>query len=54
MTVGLYTLRCFQIGLKMADLEALSYGEVIDMMTEAGNDNYDYKELATQADFDRF
>lgn len=54
MTVGLYTLRCFQIGLKMADLEALNYGEVIDMMTEAGNDNCEYRELATQSDFDRF
>ena len=29
-------------------------GMVIDMLTEAGNDNEDYRELATQEDFDNF
>lgn len=38
----------------MSDLDFLDYGTVIDMMNEMQNDNYDYKELATQADFDRF
>jgi hypothetical protein len=47
-------LRCFQIGLHMADLEELEYGEVIDMMTEADNDNAEWNVLATQDDFDRF
>jgi len=54
MTIGLYLLRAFQIGLHMADLEALSYGQVIDMMTESANDEAKYNQLATQADFDRF
>ena len=54
MTVGLYMMRCFQIGLHMADLEALDYGIVLDMMTETLNDGCEYKEIATQADFDRF
>jgi len=54
MTVGLYLLRCFQTGLHMADLETLNYGDVIDMMTETMNDGCEYKEIATQADFDRF
>lgn len=54
MTVGLYLLRCFQIGLKMADLEQLNYGDVLDMMIELGNDSCEYKTLATQEDFDRF
>lgn len=53
-TTALYLLRCIQIGLSMSDLDFLDYGTVIDMMTEAQNDNYQYKELATQADFDRF
>jgi hypothetical protein len=47
-------LRCVQIGLSMLDLDFLDYGMVIDMMTERQNDDYEYKELATQADFDRF
>jgi hypothetical protein len=42
------------MGLTMNDLENLSYGDVVDMMIEAGNDGADYKELATQEDFDRF
>lgn len=54
MTVDLYLLRCFQIGLNMADLETLNYGDVIGMIIEAGNDNVEYRQLATQEDFDRF
>ena len=47
-------MRCFQLGLRMADLEVLDYGDVIDMMTEAGNDDAEWNVLATQDDFDRF
>ena len=49
-------LRCFQMGLHMADLEELEYGEVIDMMMEAENDNAEWKYslMASQDDFDRF
>lgn len=54
MTTGLYLLRCVQIGLTIADLDYLEYGQVLDMMTESGNDECKWQELATQADFDRF
>ncbi|MBM6870810.1 hypothetical protein [Pseudoflavonifractor phocaeensis] len=54
MTTGLFHLRCAQMGLTMADLERLTIGMVTDMAIEAGNDNEDYCELATQEDFDRF
>lgn len=54
MTTALYALRCFQLGLKMADLETLDYGFVIDMLTESMNDSFNYRQLATQEDFDRF
>lgn len=54
MTISLYMLRCFQMGLHMADLEALESGDVIDMMIESANDGVEYKQLATQEDFDRF
>lgn len=54
MTISLYMLRCFQLGLHMADLEALNMGDVIDMMVESANDSAEYRQLATQEDFDRF
>ena len=54
MTTGLFHLRCAQMGLTMVDLEQLTIGMVTDMAIEAGNDNEDYCELATQEDFDRF
>lgn len=54
MSTALYTLRAVQIGLKLSDLDSLSMGELFDLITEAGNDNYEYPELATQDDFDRF
>lgn len=54
MTTALYILRCFQMGLKIADLETLSMGTVYDMITESGNDGFDYKDIANQADFDNF
>ena len=38
----------------MADLEHLSVGMVNDMFTEKSNDNYEYKQVADQSDFDRF
>lgn len=50
----MYALRCFQLGLHIADLEALSVGMVTDMMIEAGNDSCDYRQMASQDDFDKF
>lgn len=40
--------------LTLDDLDSLEYGVVIDMMTEAANDDCTYTAVATQADFDRF
>jgi hypothetical protein len=54
MTTGLFMLRAVQIGLTINDLDGLEYGTVVDMLTEAGNDDCNYRELATQEDFDRF
>lgn len=47
-------LRCFQNGITIDDLERLSIGTVLDIFTERDNDSFDYKQLATQADFDRY
>jgi len=54
MTTGLYLLRCIQIGLRIPDLDALEYGLIMDIITESSNDDYKYKEIANQDDFDRF
>lgn len=54
MTTALYIFRSVQLGLRIDDLDSLDFGDVIDIITEAANDNADYKQIATQADFDRF
>lgn len=53
-TTALFLLRCAEIGLSMQDLEDLDLGMVYDMFTEKANDSYEWKQLATQDDFDRF
>ena len=50
----MFLLRATQIGLNLSDLDCLEYGTVLDMFTEAANDNYDYPVKARQADFDKF
>lgn len=42
------------MGISVRDLDLLTVGLVNDMATERANDDYDYQELATQEDFDRF
>lgn len=58
MTTALFLLRSAQIGLSMKDLETLTVGMVLDMITETGRDNDEEKggtvRIATQADFDKF
>lgn len=54
MTTPLFLLRCLQIGLSLRDLDLLTVGMVNDIFVENMNDDYDYKELATQEDFDTF
>ena len=54
MSTALFLLRCVELGLSMEDLDDLSIGMVNDMFIEKSNDSYDWKEIATQSDFDRF
>ena len=54
MTTALFLLRCTEVGLTMSDLDDLTVGMVNDMFVEKSNDNYEWKELATQEDFDKF
>ena len=50
----LFLLRCVELGLSISDLDLLTVGMVLDMLTEQKNDEYKYPELASQADFDRW
>lgn len=54
MTTALFLLRVFQIGMTQAELDTLTMGTVFDIMTEAENDDFKYKQVASQDDFDRF
>lgn len=47
-------LRCKELGLSINELEQIDYGLVVDMLTEKGNDKYEYPIKATQQDFDKF
>ena len=42
------------MGLTLDELFLLEYGFVVDLMTETGNDDCEWTQLATQEDFDRF
>lgn len=53
-TTGLFLLRCLQVGLRVSDLFYLEVGEVMDMLTEKGNDEEKWDYVATQEDFDKF
>ena len=54
MTIGLYMLRCKEMGLTIDELENMDYGLVEDMLTEKGNDQYEYPYKASQEDFNKF
>lgn len=43
-----------KVGLTIPDLDALEAGEVLDLMIERSNDDCEYRQLATQEDFDKF
>ena len=54
MTTPLFLLRCVQIGLSIRDLDLLTIGMGNDMYAESGNDEFKYRELASQEDMDNF
>ena len=54
MNTAVWILRSKQIGLSMNELEEMDIGFVMDLFIESGNDHCEYKQKATQADFDKF
>ena len=53
-TTPLLLLSTVELGLSISDWSLLTIGLVNDMFTEKNNDDYKYKEVATQEDFDKF
>lgn len=54
MNVAVYLLRCFQMGIRLCELDELNESTVMDMITEASNDDCEYPEIASQEDFNNF
>ncbi len=54
MTTPLFLLRCVQLGISIRDLDLLTIGMVNDMFVESRNDEYQYREIAGQDEFDNF
>ena len=54
MTTPLFLLRCVQIGLSISELDLPTIGTVNDMYAEMSNDDWDYAQVATQEQMDRF
>lgn len=47
-------LRALQLGLSLSDLDQITVGDLIDMLIEYGNDDYEYPVKASQEDFRSF
>ena len=54
MTTPLFLLRCVQLGISIRDLDLLTIGMVNDMFAESRTDEYPYREIAGQDEFDNF
>lgn len=54
MTTALIVLRAKQMNLTFDELGQMSFGFLMDMMTELSNDSYDYPTKATQTDIEHF
>lgn len=47
-------LRALQLGLSLSDLDQITIGDLVDMLIEYANDDYEYPIKATQDDFRSF
>lgn len=41
------------MGLNIDEMDALSWGQVMDIITESGNDSYNYPKQATAASYNK-
>jgi len=50
MTTSLFQLRSLELGIKKTEMCHYSCGQIFGILTEKGNDNFDYPLKASQAD----
>jgi hypothetical protein len=53
MTSALTVLRGLQIGLSLDDMDALTWGQLMDIIVEQSNDSYKYPVKGTTEDYNR-
>ena len=53
MTSALTVLRGLQIGLNLDDMDALTWGQLMDIIVEQSNDSYKYPVKGTTEDYNR-
>jgi len=53
MTSALVMLRAKQVGFTIDELDALTWGQVMDVILELGNDNYKYPIKGTKSDYEK-
>lgn len=51
MNTPLFILRALQVGIRVPDLNFLTIGDVFDILTESGNDSFEYPKKGTEGDF---
>lgn len=51
-TVGIYILRCKQLGFSFDDLMNISEGSMMDIIIESNNDGEKYAEKGTRTSFE--
>ena len=51
---AIFMLRCAELNLSNEALDDMTMGMVYDMLTERGNDSYNYPYKASQEDFNKF
>lgn len=53
MTSALLILRAKQVGFTIDEIDSLTWGQVMDVILESGNDNYKYPIKGTKSDYEK-
>ena len=53
MTSALIILRGKQVGFTLDEMDELTWGQLMDVIIESGNDNFKYPKQGTKEDFNR-
>lgn len=53
MTSALVILRGKQVGFTLDEMDALTWGQLMDVIIENGNDNFKYPKLGTKSDYEK-